>query len=170
MVFKKIIFQNRYVALETPSRLPRFMANTILNFHFDYWNPSLTRQLSCSPQRAWIYIWHTTRTSHLWKAEFDFCLYCFNNDIFSLDPSPPSSSKFILLHFQYKESFATRLTLTADNSNIIFSFFVDRNVSKCLDGLKRQIAVSVQTSQIGLMWVKTKKQSIHKGQNYPKRP
>ena len=129
----------------------------------------LTRQLSCSPQRAWIYIWHTTRTSHLWKAEFDFCLYCFNNDIFSLDPSPPSSSKFISLHFQYKESFATRLTPIADNSNIIFSFFVDRNVSKCLDGLKRQIAVSVQTSQIGPMWVKTS-QSIHKSQNYPKYP
>ena len=36
--FKKIIFQNRYVALETP---PPFMAKTILNFHFDYLNPSL---------------------------------------------------------------------------------------------------------------------------------
>ena len=37
MVFKNIIFQNRYVALETPSRPPPpFMANTILNFHFDY--------------------------------------------------------------------------------------------------------------------------------------
>ena len=35
MVFKKIIFQNRYVALETPSRPPPpFMANTILNFPF----------------------------------------------------------------------------------------------------------------------------------------
>ena len=28
------------MALETPSRLP-FMANTILNFHFDYWHTSL---------------------------------------------------------------------------------------------------------------------------------
>ena len=37
MVFKKIIFQNRYVALETPLRPhPPFMANTILNLHFDY--------------------------------------------------------------------------------------------------------------------------------------
>ena len=43
MVFKKIIFQNRYVALETPSRPPPFMANTILNFHFDYLNNSLSR-------------------------------------------------------------------------------------------------------------------------------
>ena len=42
MVFKKIIFQNRYVALETPSRHPPFMANTILNFHFDYLHHSLT--------------------------------------------------------------------------------------------------------------------------------
>ena len=46
MVFKKIFFQNRYVVLETPSRPPRdplpFMANTILNFHFDYLHPSLT--------------------------------------------------------------------------------------------------------------------------------
>ena len=41
MVFKKIIFQNRYVALETPSRPPPFMANTILNFHFDYLHTSL---------------------------------------------------------------------------------------------------------------------------------
>ena len=43
MVFKKIIFQNRYVALETPSRPPApFMANTILNFHFDYLITSLS--------------------------------------------------------------------------------------------------------------------------------
>ena len=43
MVFKKIIFQNRYVALETP---PPFMAKTILNFHFDYLTPSLTPLLA----------------------------------------------------------------------------------------------------------------------------
>ena len=41
MVFKKIIFQNRYVALETPSRPPPFMANAILNFHFDFLTTSL---------------------------------------------------------------------------------------------------------------------------------
>ena len=39
MVFKKIIFQNRYVELETPP----FMEKNILNFHFDY----LTSSLSC---------------------------------------------------------------------------------------------------------------------------
>ena len=44
MVLKKIIFQNRYVALETP---PPFMANAILNFHFDYWHPSLSWFHSC---------------------------------------------------------------------------------------------------------------------------
>ena len=38
MVFRKIIFQNRYVELATP---PPFMAKTIINFHFDYLNPSL---------------------------------------------------------------------------------------------------------------------------------
>ena len=37
----KIIFQNRYVAIETPSRPPPFMANAILNFHFDYPHTSL---------------------------------------------------------------------------------------------------------------------------------
>ena len=42
MVFKKIIFQNRYVELETPAP---FMEKIILNFHFDYLNPSLTRQI-----------------------------------------------------------------------------------------------------------------------------
>ena len=36
---KKIIFQNRYVALETPP--PPFMANAILNFHFDFLTTSL---------------------------------------------------------------------------------------------------------------------------------
>ena len=39
--FQKIIFQNRYVKLEAPLRPPSFMANTILNFHFDYRHPSL---------------------------------------------------------------------------------------------------------------------------------
>ena len=46
MVFKKIIFQNRYVALETPSRPPPFMANTILNFHFDYRHTFLSLNLN----------------------------------------------------------------------------------------------------------------------------
>ena len=32
------------MALETPSRPPPFMANVILNFHFDYLNPSLRQQ------------------------------------------------------------------------------------------------------------------------------
>ena len=38
MVFKRIIFQNRYVEHETP---PPFMAKAILNFHFYYLTPSL---------------------------------------------------------------------------------------------------------------------------------
>ena len=43
MVFKKIIFQNSLMANETPSRPPPpFMANAILNFHFDFLNPSLS--------------------------------------------------------------------------------------------------------------------------------
>ena len=41
MVFKKIIFQNSLMANETPSRPPPFMANAILNFHFDYRHTSL---------------------------------------------------------------------------------------------------------------------------------
>ena len=41
MVFKKIIFQNTYVALETPSRPPPFMGNAILNFHLDFLTTSL---------------------------------------------------------------------------------------------------------------------------------
>ena len=53
MVFKKIIFQNSLMANETPSRPPPppFMANAILNFHFDYVTPSLSLKffpLSCS--------------------------------------------------------------------------------------------------------------------------
>ena len=34
------------MALETPSRPPPFMANAILNFHFDYLTPSLSNILS----------------------------------------------------------------------------------------------------------------------------
>ena len=41
MVFKKIIFQNSLMANETPSRPPPFMANAILNFHFDFLHTSL---------------------------------------------------------------------------------------------------------------------------------
>ena len=52
MVFKKIIFQNRYIALETPSRPPPLMANAILNFHFDFLNPSLTGPASL------LHSWH----------------------------------------------------------------------------------------------------------------
>ena len=40
MVFKKITFQNRYVALE------------ILNFHFDYLNPSLSQDSWRGPIEA----------------------------------------------------------------------------------------------------------------------
>ena len=32
------------MALETPSRPPPFMANAILNFHFDFLNPSLMQE------------------------------------------------------------------------------------------------------------------------------
>ena len=45
MVFKKIIFQNRYVELET-TPAPPFMEKTILNFHFDYLTPSLSDNLA----------------------------------------------------------------------------------------------------------------------------
>ena len=39
MVFKNIIFQNRYVEVKTP---PPFLEKNILNFHFDYLNISLS--------------------------------------------------------------------------------------------------------------------------------
>ena len=41
LTLTKIIFQNRYVALETGLDPPPFMANAILNFHFDFLHPSL---------------------------------------------------------------------------------------------------------------------------------
>ena len=51
----KIIFQNRYVALETPSRPPRdpppFMANAILNFPFDFPHTSLIHLTQCNGLR-----------------------------------------------------------------------------------------------------------------------
>ena len=42
MVFKRIFFQNRFMVLDPPP----FMANAILNFHFDYLNPSLRCSLN----------------------------------------------------------------------------------------------------------------------------
>ena len=50
--FKKIIFQNRHVALETHP--PSFMVNAILNFHFDYLNPSLIYH----PWPFWYHTYH----------------------------------------------------------------------------------------------------------------
>ena len=46
MFFTKIIFQNTYVELETPSP-PLHGKNPSLNFHFDYWNPSLMSSAFC---------------------------------------------------------------------------------------------------------------------------
>ena len=41
------------MALETPSRPPPFMTNTILNFHFDYWHPSLSKYTLLECHRWW---------------------------------------------------------------------------------------------------------------------
>ena len=65
MVFKKIIFQNRYVALETPSRPPPFMAKTILNFCFDYWNPSLRLATRWVEELPWLQQQHVQISSCL---------------------------------------------------------------------------------------------------------
>ena len=52
MIFKKIIFQNWYVELETPP----FMEKTILNIHFDYLNPSLIMYLAAKQLFSSLYI------------------------------------------------------------------------------------------------------------------
>ena len=54
MIFKKIIFQNRYVALETPSRPPPFMAKASLNFYLDYLTPSLTGRHENDVSIGWV--------------------------------------------------------------------------------------------------------------------
>ena len=64
----KIIFQNRYVALETPSRPPLpFMANAILNFHFDFLNTSLmqnfVRGISHAADCAFLWAKQRVRTT-----------------------------------------------------------------------------------------------------------
>ena len=64
--FKKIIFQNRYVALETPSRPPPpFMAKTILNFHFDYLIPSLRTGVLLKKLVGWWWWWISSRSGWL---------------------------------------------------------------------------------------------------------
>ena len=51
------------MALETPSRPPPFMANAILNFHFDYLTPSLMWKMireQNNPTNDHSAIWHLT--------------------------------------------------------------------------------------------------------------
>ena len=60
--FQKNHFQNRYLALETPSRPPPFMAKGILKFHFDYLTPSLIW-----PRESWQWLWLTFKGS-VWPS------------------------------------------------------------------------------------------------------
>ena len=62
------------MALETPSRPPPPMANAILNFHFDYLNPSLIREGG--------------KMSLLGKPLFEMCWYYVGIAQVALDPSP----------------------------------------------------------------------------------
>ena len=76
MDLKKIIFQNRYVALKTP---PPFMANTILNFHFDYLHTSLTSSVrekggkfncyALNTRRAFLTYMKDQKVSHIITAK-----------------------------------------------------------------------------------------------------
>ena len=65
MVFKKIIFQNSLMANETPSRPPPFMANAILNFHFDFLHTSLIVGQSHSVQVKKTYLRYILPTNFL---------------------------------------------------------------------------------------------------------
>ena len=60
------------MALETPSRPPPFMANAILNFHFDYLTTSLTTSqklpLTCANQT--LKTQGTTMKSVLFKQHY----------------------------------------------------------------------------------------------------
>ena len=55
MVFKKIIFQNRYVALETPSRPPPLHGKCHLKFPFWLFEPVPKLLWSCSSSSIWYY-------------------------------------------------------------------------------------------------------------------
>ena len=65
---QKIIFQNRYVALETPSRPPPFFAKANLNFHFDYLNPSLIQYMK-----------------HFFKEFYNRCIQTKKAGVYSLE-------------------------------------------------------------------------------------
>ena len=62
MVFKKLIVQNTYVELETPT--PPFMEKSILNFHFDYWIISLSATSISDGTFCYIYIKDYQNTAH----------------------------------------------------------------------------------------------------------
>ena len=55
MVFKKSFFRIGVWHSRPPRDPPPFMANTVLNFHFDYWNTSLKRKTD-NPFIFWSHI------------------------------------------------------------------------------------------------------------------
>ena len=78
----KIIFQNRYVALETPSRpTPPFMANTILNFHFDYLTPSLSVHLELLYHNKFHYTCSDINWIKIWLYTECFPAFCIIGEI-----------------------------------------------------------------------------------------
>ena len=102
MVFKKIIFQNRYVALETPSRPPPFMANTILNFHFDYRHPSLSLNLptmvNCYRKDRWYTFTLLKRYVVLfWKMKQDHRRWRYHRRL--LEYQTPHFKSFLIIKY-----------------------------------------------------------------------
>ena len=89
----KIIFQNRYVALETGLDPPPFMANAILNFHFDYLNPSLIKPPPSLFYRSPILPLYAT------LSHFDLHpAYCLNTEtcLQNLKANVPSQISFVI--------------------------------------------------------------------------
>ena len=81
MVFKEIIFQNRYVELETPL----FMEKNILNFHFDYLHPSLRYyvELFCKDKLS-----NSLCSLYILPSPLGFCPVRVH--LYSLEPIPTS--------------------------------------------------------------------------------
>ena len=146
--FQKNHFQNRYMALETPSRPPPFMANTILNFHFDYPQPSLMPKLyttlrlfDCASEHTynWIFPLHTITINlkiqfALEQISFDWSFKCSRaiQFVIQLTPGPESSILSINPDEYPREVFIIQANILGDRSVFILKHKCGRYEAVCL--------------------------------------
>ena len=137
MVFKKIIFQNRYVALESPRDPPPFMANTILNFNFDYLTTRLSLEVDHNWKRLSNTIWELNESRQYSKYQCVLAsqgagVYIRGTDHIHFAADRPNLIRNVHLWYKIRASFFLRL-FSPYLSKICQSSKTGRQKWKCLD-------------------------------------